>query len=384
MKTGATVVLAGVLMFALPSSAAGNKSSPSPRATSSFAQLSEAAGRAREANREDEAIQLYQTALALKPDWQEGLWYLGSLMYEKEQYAGARDVLRRFVGNATETGPSWALLGMSEFQTREYGRALDHLQRALALGMGERKEMIQSVSYFVAILLTRVERYDDSLNFIFRLIASGQEKDLLIEPIGLAALRFPVLPAEIPANLRELVRMAGEAAFLSQTPEHANADKIFKAMVSAYPNEAGVHFLYGVYLLDFSPEAGSRELQKELEISPSHVVARLRLSSFYLQNQKIDEALELANQAVKLDPHYPSAHMMLGEVEVAKGDISAGIKELEVARDAEPMILRVHWDLLRAYTAAGRPEEAKREKAQIEALSRSGSDSGREAKDATR
>lgn len=381
MKPRATVVLAGVLMLAFQSAHASNQSPPS--LTSSFAQLSEAASRAREADHEDEAIQLYQKALALKPDWQEGMWYLGSLFYEKEQYAAARDVLRRFAGSAVETGPGWALLGMSEFQTREYSRSLDHLQRALAMGMGNRKEMIQSVSYYVAALLTRFERYDDSLNFTFRLIASGQEKDLLIEPIGLAALRFPVLPAEIPTNRRDLVRMAGEAAFISQTPQHKDADKIFQAMVSAYPNEPGVHFLYGVYLLDSSPEEGRRELQKELEISPSHIPARLRLSAFYLQNQKLDEALELANQAVKLEPHYPAAHMMLGEVEVAKGDISAGIKELEVARDAQPMIPRVHWDLLRAYTAAGRTEEAKREKEQIDAISRSGSDSSRESKDTT-
>lgn len=348
-------------------------------AASDFAQLSDAAARAREGNQDDQAIQLYQKALALKPGWQEGMWYLGSLLYEKEQYPAARDLLRRFVGSTAETGPAWALLGMSEFQTREYVRSLDHLQRALALGMGDRKELIKSVSYFVAVLLTRFERYDDSLNFQFRLIASGQEKDELIEPIGLAALRFPVLPGEIPADRRELVRMAGEAAFASQTPEPKDADKIFKAMIAAYPDEPGAHFLYGVYLLDFDPEKGSRELKNELEISPSHVPARLRLAAYYVQNQNLDEALKLANEAVKLDPHYPSAHMMLGEVQVARGDVPAGIKELEIARAAAPTIPRVHWDLLRAYTAAGRADDAKREKEQIEAISRSASASGNEA-----
>jgi len=379
VKTRAGFVLAGLLIFAFEATPSyGHQTHNARRATSNFVQLSQAAARAREANQDDVAIELYEKALALKPDWQEGLWYLGSLLYEKEQYAGSRDVLRRFVGSTTETGPSWALLGMSEFQTREYARALDHLQRALALGMGDRKEMIQSVSYFVAVLLTRFERYDESLNFMFRLIASGQEKDLLVEPLGLAALRFPVLPSEIPANRRELVRMAGEAAFTSQTPQYKDANKIFQAMVSAYPDEPGVHFLYGVYLLDSNPEEGSRELKKELEISPSHVPARLRLSAFYLQNQKLDEALALANEALKLDSHYPSARMTLGEVLVAKGDVSAGIKELETARAAQPAVLRVHWDLLRAYTAAGRAEDAKREKEQIEAISHSASPSGSE------
>jgi hypothetical protein len=73
--------------------------------------------------------------------------------------------------------------------------------------------------------------------------------------------------------------------------------------------------------------------------------------------------------------------MMLGEVQVARGDVSAGIKELEIARDGGPGIPRVHWDLLRAYTAAGRADDAKREKEQIEAISRSASAPGEAPRD---
>jgi tetratricopeptide (TPR) repeat protein len=171
----AEIIVAAMLVFTLSAfhqcKAQPKKASPS--LSSSFTELSEAAAKARDANQDDDAIQLYQKALVLKPDWQEGLWYLGTLLYEKEYYAGARDVLRRFVAFDPNAGPAWGLLGMSEYQTREYARSLDHLQRALSTGMGERKEMIQSVRYFVAILLTRAEHYDESLTFMFRMIVSG-------------------------------------------------------------------------------------------------------------------------------------------------------------------------------------------------------------------
>ena len=374
-----TVIISGwILAFGLAASNHCNaqKRTSSPSVAASFTQLSEAAAKARDENQDDEAMQLYKKALVLRPDWQEGLWYLGTLLYEKEQYADARDLLRRFVAGDPNAGPAWGLLGMSEFQTRDYARSLDHLQRALSMGMGERKEMIHSVRYFVAVLLTRAERYDEGLNFIFRMIVSGDDKVSLIEPIGLAALRMPLLPSEIPADRRELVRMAGQGALASQTPEHKGAEEIFKAMVNAYPNEPGVHFLYGVYLLDIRPEEGISELQKELGISPSHVPARLRQAAYYLQNQKLDEALTRAEEAVKLEPRYPPAHMMLGEVQVAKGDAAAGIKELELARDAQPAVPRVHWDLLRAYTAAGRTEDARKEKQQIQEMTRADSEVG--------
>jgi len=374
------VKTAGILILAMSVSFSGfgiaQRDPPARSTAPSFPQLSKAANKARDDNEDAEAIKLYRKALALKPDWAEGLWYLGSLLYEQQHYSQARDVLRRFVAGAADAGPGWGLLGMSEFQTREYARSLEHLERALNLGMGERTELIRSVRYYVAVLLNRAEQYDESLNFIFRMIVSGDDKVPLIEPIGLAALRMPLLPSEIPTDRRELVRMAGEGAFASQTPQHKDAEPIFKTMVNAYPNEPGVHFLYGVYLLDIRPEDAIIELNKELQISPSHVPARLRLAAYYLQNQNLDEALKVADEAVKIDSHYASSHMILGEIDVAKGDVPAGIKELELARDGQPMVPRVHWDLLRAYTAAGRAEDAKREKQQIEEITRAGSDAG--------
>jgi hypothetical protein len=65
--------------------------------------------------------------------------------------------------------------------------------------------------------------------------------------------------------------------------------------------------------------------------------------------------------------------LILGEVLIAKGDVTAGIRELEQARDQAPQTVRAHWDLLRAYTAAGRSDDAKREKEEIEKLNRPGS-----------
>ena len=91
---------------------------------SSFDQLSKSADKARAENRDDQAIRLYEHALSLRPLWKEGLWYLSTILYDKERYANARDLLRRFVSQDPGAGPGWALLGMSEFQTREYSRSL--------------------------------------------------------------------------------------------------------------------------------------------------------------------------------------------------------------------------------------------------------------------
>jgi len=339
---------------------------------SSFEQLSRSADKARAENRDDEAVRLYEQALNLRPGWKEGLWYLSTILYEKEKYANARDRLRCFVSQDPSAGPGWALLGMSEFQTREYSRSLDHLQHAMALGMGGRKEMAQSVFYFVAVLLTRFEQYSESTNMMIAMIKSGQQPDLLVEPLGLAALRMPLLPAEIPGDRRELIRMAGQGALALEAQRQEEAQRLFSGMVAAYPNEPGVHFLYGAFLLDVRPEDGVAEMKRELQVSPFHVPARLRLAEEYVKEERLDEALPLVQEAVKIEPGYAAAHMMMGEVLVAKGDTAGGIRELETAEKNAPQMVRTHWDLLRAYTAAGRSYDATREKEEIEKLNRPG------------
>jgi len=342
--------------------------SPQAPSRQSFDQLLLSAEKAREDNRDDEAIQLFRRALVEKPDSEEALWYLGSIFYENKQFAEARNVLRSFLTLRADAGPGWALLGMSEFQLREYPRALEHLQRAMIQGLADRKELMQSVFYDVAILLTRFERYDDSLEMLQKMLASGASDPRLVEPAGLAGLRLPYLPSEIPPDRRELIAVAGKAVLALQLQRQEEASTEFERLVAAYPNEPGVHFLRGAYLADLHPDDAVLEFERELAISPSNAVARVRLAQQLTIAGEFDRALALAQQAIQLDPKRASAHMMAGEALIAKGDTAGGIKELETARDEDPSIGRVHWDLLRAYAALGRKDDAGREKNEIEKI----------------
>lgn len=344
----------------------GQRSSASPR--QSFDQVLQEAEKARDENRDEDAIRLFRRSLTEKPDSEEALWYLGTVLYEKERFAEARDVLRQFMTLRADAGPGWALLGMSEFRLREYPRALDHLQRAIALGIGDRKDLAQTVYYDVVILLDRFERYDDSMDMLQKMLASGTSDPSLVEPAGTAGLRLPYLPAEIPADQRDLVTLAGKAVIAVQTQHYQEADTEFKHLVTSFPNEPGVHFLRGAYLAQLHPNEAVPEFERELEISPFHVLARVRLAQQLITTGDFDRALSLAQQAIQLDPKRASAHMMAGEAMVAKGDASGGIKELETARESDSSIGRIHWDLLRAYAAAGRKEDADREKKEIEKL----------------
>ena len=340
---------------------------------SSFEQLSRAADQARAQNHDDEAISLYERALELQPEWDEGLWNVSSLLYEKEHYAEARDRLRGFVADQPKAGMGWALLGLSEFQTREYARALDHLRQGMTLGTGGSQGMARSVFYYAAVLLTRFEMYDESQRLLFEMARSGQTESFLVEPVGLAALRMPLLPDEVPYDRREMVRLAGEAALAANDQHRDDAEKLFRQMAAGFPNEPGAHFLYGAFLMDLRPEEGIREMKRELEISPFHVPARVRLAEEYVKEGRVEAALALAAEAVKLDPEDASTHLAWGEALSAKGDLSGAVRELEAARHRAPDTVGIRWALFRAYNAAGRSQDAAREKEAIEKLAQTGS-----------
>lgn len=339
-------------------------------AQESFEEIRAAATKARVENRDDDAIGLYERALHLRPDWNEGLWFEGVLQFGKSNFPQARDLMRRLVALEANAGRAWALLGISEYQTRDYSRALDHLQHARELGLGDQKELAQSVFFYTSVLLTRFERYDDASTLLFTMVKSGYPTQNLAVPMGLAVLRYPLVPEETPSDRKEMFQSAGQATLAVEAQRREEAEKVLSSLVSSYGNEPGVHFLYGVFLLELRPEEAVKQLKEELGVAPFNLTAKVRLAEEYLKEEKTDEALALADEVIKVDPGHSSAYLIRGEALIAKGNLASGITSLETSRKLKPDVVRTHWDLLRAYTSAGRSEDAQREKEEIERLRR--------------
>jgi predicted Zn-dependent protease len=167
-----------------------------------------------------------------------------------------------------------------------------------------------------------------------------------------------------------MIHMAGAATMAIEARKYEDAERIFSELEARYPDQPGVHFLIGAYLLSAHPDDGIKELKREIEISPANLPARIRLAEEYIKRQDLDQGLSLARETLKLAPEDPQAHMVLGEGLITKGDSTDGIRELETAHDSLPDEVQVLWDLFRAYTAAGRKEDASRMKGEIERLSK--------------
>lgn len=330
-----------------------------------FDRLAAQASTAREQNRLDEAIGLYRQALKQKPAWKEGWWFAGTLLYDQDRYAEAQLPFHRLIELDPQNGPALALLGLCEYRTKDYGAALTHLNRARLAGIGDNQQMTQVALYHSAILLTKYQRFEAALDLLVEIVKRGMNGPKIVEATGLAALRMPVLPQDLPEGDRELVMLTGSAVATAGERNAAGAQKLFEQLLERYPRTPNVHYVYGAFLMINDPDAGLAQFQKELEVSRDHLPSLVSIAVEYIKRGEPQRGLEYADRAVKAAPESFAAHAALGRVLVESGHVDEGIKKLEYAAKLAPDSPQVRIALASAYAKSGRSVEAARERAEF-------------------
>jgi tetratricopeptide (TPR) repeat protein len=336
----------------------------------SFDALAKRAEAARAANDFDQAISLYQRATKLRPSWNEGWWYLGMLYYEQDRYPEARDSFRRLLNLGGKTGIGWTMLGLCEFQTRQYDLSLMHLLKGDQFGIAHAEQFQKVSNYYVVLLLTREGKYEEALQRLAVIGQGGGQGNDYIEAAGIAGLRKPMLPVELPAAERELVMDTGQAVFLSLTRHAKEAGVQFETLIKKYPATPNVHFLYGAFLIAEDADKALLELKRELEIQPHHLPSLLSLATEYVRREQPADALPFAREAVESAPNAAPARLTLGRVLVKLGQIDEGIQQLETAVRISPVMADSHFALGTAYQQAGRKLDAQRERAEFARLTK--------------
>lgn len=335
---------------------------PPVQKTSDFDPLAKAADDARLAERLDEAIDLYGKALKLRPEWPDGWWYIGAIYYEKDRYVEAADAFQKLVALEPKRGPAWGMLGLCQFQTGDLQRSVMALQQGRTLGLNDNPELESVVRYHTALIYIRVSQFEIAYDILREFMKVGNESPKVIEAFGLTMLRMPILPGEIPSTKREQIMIAGQAGFNMAARRLEQARSAFDNLLSRYPNDPNVHYGFGVFMLTQDADVALNEFKRELEISPAHFPAMVQMAFEYLKRDQYNDALPLAEKAVELAPKMYAARNVLGRLLLELGQIDRSVKQLEEGVRLAPSSPEMHFALARAYTRAGRKEDANRER----------------------
>jgi tetratricopeptide (TPR) repeat protein len=339
-----------------------------PQQKDSFDELASRAATARDAGRLEEALGLYRGALSVRSDWPEGRWYVATLLYELDRYAEARDAFSEVLSREPAHAGALGLKGLCEFELRDYERALSTLLQATTKGVSRSPEIARVVRYHAAILLTRFGEFEVAYQMLTGFAEEAVETPQVIDAFGLNLLRLPMLPADLPAAQRDTVLLAGRAGYAMAARRTSDAGPLLNDLVTRNPTLPHAHYARGVFFLTEDPRRALEDFRRELEISPSHVPARLQIAFELVKQGDAAQARRPAQEAAALAPDHFATRLALGQVLLEMNEIDPAITELEAAARLAPGSPQAQFMLGRAYARAGRTADAERARAEFTRL----------------
>lgn len=328
----------------------------------SFDDVAALAAAARDQQKVPEAIELYARATQMKPDWQEGWWYLTVLQYGANLYGGAIDAANHLLALEPKAVPAMALRGLSEFEIGDYTGSLRDLEMAVQHGAASDPRNEQIVRYHLAMVLTRASRFQDAL-LQYRVFAQrGVNHPEMLTGLGLAGMRVPSLPSDVAPQDQAMVQEAGAAGYAFLADRSVEADTLFHQLFERYRHAPNLHLFYGFML--FSHDAGMAAMQfrAELENAPRNDSARALLAYALMLDGKYSDALPEAERVLLTSPDMEMAQLALGRSLGETGQIDRGMDMLKTVLRQDPDNLEAHIGVAALLSKAGKREEAYRER----------------------
>jgi len=294
------------LVLLLPSAApAQAPSSPASGNDAAVAQLRAQARQEAAAGKTADAVRDYRQLLALQPASIEDWWNLGMLQYEGNDFTAAQSSFAKVAALAPNFGNGWALLGLSEFEIKNYDDALAHLERAQTLGIRDDDEIARVSAWHLALLRIRAGAFDRAASLLKSTFGTGETPQQARIALGLAVLRVPLLPDQIDPSREGLLADAGTAAF---SPDPA-------AFVTLARNHPGIPYLHFAWCQALAQSGKTRDAipqcLAETTISPQSPLPWIEASRLQLLDGSKAAALRSARTALHIAPHNDEAQQAL-------------------------------------------------------------------------
>jgi tetratricopeptide (TPR) repeat protein len=315
-----------------------------------------------------QAATLFKEALDLKPSWPEGWFYLGGCLFRLQRYTEARDTFHKGLDLAPKNGVAWGFLGLAEYELGNIDGARAAIDKGERIGLGANKEFEAAVRQRGAMILIRASLFDQAMGQLQPLSKQGVNSPLIVETVGLCALAIPAPdPAKLPESRRKVVDMAGKAMWSASLQRPKEAKEGFDELLATYPNEPGVHYAVGLFLMDSDQRGALVEFEKELKANPNSWTTLLVAAFLHTRQGTPEVAIEYADRARKLAPasYYWLCDAELGRAMLAMDQPEKAVPLFEHAVKAQPDNAQTHFYLEQAYRRVGRKADAQKEHAEF-------------------
>lgn len=158
-----------------------------------------------------------------------------------------------------------------------------------------------------------------------------------------------VAPGEL--TLEEALRMA---LVLHQGGEFADADKLYRRILEAFPEQPeALHFLGLLERQQGRQDEAIRLMRRAIAAAPEYAGAYTNLSNLLQEKGELDAAREYLHRALELAPDDPRALNNLGNLERAGGNLDKAVAAFEAAVAIAPEFALPYENLGRHYYRLG-------------------------------
>lgn len=311
-----------------------------------------------------QASSLFKQALDLRPSWPEGWFYLGGVLYRLNRHAEAREAFHKGLDLAPRNGAAWGFLGLAEYELGNLDSARIAIDKGEKLGLGSNTGFEAAVRQRAALILIRASLFDQAMSQLQPLSTRQENAPAVVEAVGLCSLAIAIDPAKLTESRRKVVDMAGKAMWAAASQRPKEAKEGFEELLAAYPNEPGVHYAAGLFLMDSDQHAALAEFEKELRGNPNHWPTLLAAAFLETRQGTPDVAMGMAERARKVAPasYFWLCDAELGQALLAKDQPEKAVPLFQQAVKLQPGNAQTHFYLEQAYRRVGRKSDAQRER----------------------
>jgi tetratricopeptide (TPR) repeat protein len=244
-------------------------------------------------------------AVAANPDFTEAKLLLAQLNLQAKAYQAAIGGLQQLAAKQPEKAQYWFLLGSAYLATKEPEKALESLQRFQRIAPKDPQGPLLS-------------------GMALRALGKSAEAQKEFE----AALRLD--PGYVPALQQIIVPQLSKG-------DVAGAIRRVEEQTAKAPQSGRIqHLLGGLQFRKGDNRKAEEALLKAIELEPTFADPYLALATLYGHTKRLDEALTKLGNLTKTQPDNPSAYMLIGAVQQARGDFGAAKASYERALELNP------------------------------------------------
>jgi tetratricopeptide (TPR) repeat protein len=332
--------------------------------------IAQAALKAHQEGRLEEAARGYQQVLEREPRNVEVLGNLGVVYAGLGRYDEAIAVYRRALETSYLNAPMRMNLALAYYKAARCREAIDAFASVLEVQPGAYAAMLLTAdcrlqlgdaAKAIELLSPIADAHADDLAFNYVLgMALLQNRQVSDAAVHLDR----ILKRGDSAEARLMMGMAHRAA-----SDYAAARDEFARAVALHPRLPLAHSLHGQALLSTGDREGARAaFLKELALNPTDFEASLYLGVIFKEEQNYAEARQRFEKAMSVRPHDPGAQYQMATLLVATGDNQSALAILERLVAENPGFTEAHVSLATVYYRLKRREDGDRHKAIAEKL----------------